>query len=1146
MTNSQKILSVTAALTLLICGTAGKCPPHSHSRYTDDAAQMQNLIASLSAMPAPDEPFETLRYNAAEQQLYCDDIPVGQSYGGFSVHDGTVTVSAQSLGLNEQADLTPEQANASAGITFSEDADGLTLSSPFAVSRLIVRCEGEPANAGQAQSVTEYRGLHILQYSSPAEAYSAYQQYQADNRVSMVQPDQLYHVAAEPCSIPVYDKDDAVGYIGADKYCTELLSEKDTLPEVTVAVLDTGLDTEHGWFEGRIADGCLAMMKNDPTDYFYDGYGHGTHCAGIIAQSTTDNVKILPVKVINDRGYGYDSSIYFGILYAMEQGADVINMSLGGNGESWLIDEGIAALTAADIPCVVAAGNECENAKYHHPAKNPDCITVSAVENTGSNPDNPGNPNFQLALFSNSGMCIDFCAPGCQIQSAVPDASETHNALDYYSGTSMATPFVSAAYADLLSYDPTLSAADIYAYLKANAIDLGTEGFDPYFGWGMISLDGILPLLRAGSVPVSDDPPVSESDFPELKDIHLDAPNEYGEFSTIQTDVPFVHSGSVYSYYFTLEQDCRLSLQSLSGKSYSGKVRNIVTNFVGDISDTQPAELESGTYTLEINQKPSYDASEQDILTLKTEALSIYMADITPLDAYYTGEPITPRTNITLNGKQLYEGIDYCIIDSEPIDDISTRSFEVMGIGRYYDERSFTFSVLPAKDPDRPLLTEGSHIAEIPEAADSVCWRWIPEAAQYCFHWEDNRPGSIRIYDASGELTASLLGPDTQYMTADVIQNAEYTVCVSLECSSLTGNIPFSLTSDFRMLEDCTVRMPERITVASESAEPPMPEYEIYDGSKKLTEGTDFEVFAQGCETQYGLAEIVFRGIGRYCGITEQFYEICPASPNLLPANLPTAYELPLNLNVTALRNYPGTLRLLRFAAPSDGTYRLILPDFDSSGISTFVYDMNGELMPADQTDFTLKSGEAVQILCVTTALATGFEAQAPFRFQVIPLSNDTYWESDGFRWWICGQGTAFLADADIDAYGGIRIPETVIHPVTGETIQVGGIDSALQLKLAGTHTIYGEKGGNTESLCEYYLLCYAADPLPEVITGDLTGDGIVTEDDLLTLSRILSECKGMIVNASVEKAADCNQDGELNILDLQAMCGLMAAAEQS
>lgn len=480
MPDIKRVLAFAAAALMLSCGTAGSLPLRA-DEYNDNT-QLRNLIRSLAALPAPAEPFETLTYDTAEQQLYCDGTAVGQHYGGFSVQDGKLTVSAESLGISGagQDAFSPADAASLAGLEYTEQDGKVTVRAPFSGSRLIVK-SGKTPQHDSAVSVTDYGDLHFLQYASPADAYSAYQQYCADSSIRSVQPDRIYHTDAAVGAISDDDLDRMTCDMGFVEYNRWLQSEKETLPEVKVAVLDTGIYAEHNWFAGRLAEGGISLMTTDSVEP-EDAFGHGTHCAGILAQATPENVKILPVKVMNDRGYGYGTVIYCGMLYAIEQHADVVSMSLGGNGEDWLIDEGVAALTAADIPCIAAAGNESDDAKYHHPARNPDCVTVSSVTAQGGE---HGEHVYERSHFSNYGDAVDFCAGGDSVESAYIGGRDQTAVM---SGTSMATPFVAAAYADMLSYDPMLTGKQLYAYLKANVTDLGEAGFDPDFGWGYVNM----------------------------------------------------------------------------------------------------------------------------------------------------------------------------------------------------------------------------------------------------------------------------------------------------------------------------------------------------------------------------------------------------------------------------------------------------------------------------------------------------------------------------------------------------------------------------------------------------------------------------------------------------------------------------------
>lgn len=275
---------------------------------------------------------------------------------------------------------------------------------------------------------------------------------------------------------------------------------------VTVAVIDTGvdldhpdlaakLDTEHDWdFVGGDAEA-------------EDDNGHGTHVAGIVA-AVTDNtigvagaapeVRILPVKVLSSAGTGTADSLAQGINYAVAQGADIINMSLGGLAGGPVMQAAVQNAVAAGVVVVAASGNNGYSSTVFYPAAYPECIAVGAT-----------TVDDERASYSNAGAELDVTAPGgtqtAGVISTVP-YGETLYGWKY--GTSMATPHVAAAAALLRSSDPSLTVAQIHTALKATARDLGTPGWDSATGYGLIQMRDALDYLSVTDTT----PPTVDSD----------------------------------------------------------------------------------------------------------------------------------------------------------------------------------------------------------------------------------------------------------------------------------------------------------------------------------------------------------------------------------------------------------------------------------------------------------------------------------------------------------------------------------------------------------------------------------------------------------------------------------------------------------
>lgn len=248
--------------------------------------------------------------------------------------------------------------------------------------------------------------------------------------------------------------------------------------DVIVAVIDTGLDYTHPEFNGRIVNGYDFIDENNRP---IDKSGHGTHVAGIILR-TTENipVKIMPVRVLNVN-YGYDSVIAQGIRYAVDNGADVINLSFGAHGFSLTQQEAIHYALEKGVFVVAAAGNDYQQIQNFYPASEKNVFTVGASKSLKERAD-----------FSNYGKELDVLAPGNEIYSTFPSKLDMEDSKqDGYTlmdGTSMAAPFVSGIAAAIKSADPTITNDELEILLKKHVLDIGQKGFDIDTGFGHLKM----------------------------------------------------------------------------------------------------------------------------------------------------------------------------------------------------------------------------------------------------------------------------------------------------------------------------------------------------------------------------------------------------------------------------------------------------------------------------------------------------------------------------------------------------------------------------------------------------------------------------------------------------------------------------------
>lgn len=247
---------------------------------------------------------------------------------------------------------------------------------------------------------------------------------------------------------------------------------------VLIAVLDTGADFHHPDLAGKLrGDIDWDFVNNDP--HAQDDNGHGTHVSGIVAAATDNgigvagmgwNATILPLKVMDASGNGYSSDLAAAIYYAANYGARIINMSLGGGGNCPSNVQSAADYAySRGVLLVAAAGNYQGNTEVF-PAN---CNHVLGVAATTSSDG--------FAGFSNYGSHVSVAAPGENIVSTCLGGNYC-----WMDGTSMATPFVAGlaalVYARFSAYTPDQAASAILD----NALDLGTSGWDPYYGCGRI------------------------------------------------------------------------------------------------------------------------------------------------------------------------------------------------------------------------------------------------------------------------------------------------------------------------------------------------------------------------------------------------------------------------------------------------------------------------------------------------------------------------------------------------------------------------------------------------------------------------------------------------------------------------------------
>ena len=277
---------------------------------------------------------------------------------------------------------------------------------------------------------------------------------------------------------------------------------------IVVAVIDTGVSRVEDLKNTNFVKGY--DFVNDREDVSDDN-GHGTHVAGTIAQSTNNNfgvagvayeASIMPLKVLSGSGGGTISDIAEAIIFAADHGANVINMSLGGGGESKLMQEAIDYAYKKGVVIVAAAGNSNRNAAFY-PARYPKVIAVSATSATG-----------EKAPYSNYGAGVDVAAPGGAIargkdgdsaggilQNTI-DPSTKQSVFRAFQGTSMASPHVAGVVA-LIEASGVKEPEKVFQILKQSSRKVADDTLN-YYGAGHLNAAAAVSLATQGQLGIPD------------------------------------------------------------------------------------------------------------------------------------------------------------------------------------------------------------------------------------------------------------------------------------------------------------------------------------------------------------------------------------------------------------------------------------------------------------------------------------------------------------------------------------------------------------------------------------------------------------------------------------------------------------------
>ena len=393
---------------------------------------------------------------------------------------GSAPAAAVEPSLRPSADTEPRVAG-------GEDAPA------YATDRVVVRWRdpGKAAHLQEAHGLTRIadlgdpgRATLLATRGRPVDEVLA--ELASDPAVAYAEPDYVIQLAEE-VSTAVVSVDDPYT---ADQYSLDRMRVRDAWSIETggsniVAVLDTGVSYVHPDLSGRVLRGYDFVNTDSDAR---DDNGHGTWVAGIIAANTNNGIgvagiswsdKILPVKIMNSAGTGHTSDLTAGIIWAADQGADVINMSVGGFPYLQQVRDAIDYAWAKGAVLVGAAGNN-RREELFYPASYPNVISVSATQ-----------ADDEFTNWSSYGSAVDVSAPGAWVMttdcggcSPSSAGSPTYVGI---SGTSFAAPNTAGVVALIRARYPSYTNAQVVDRLIRTVDDRGYLGRDNRYGHGRVN-----------------------------------------------------------------------------------------------------------------------------------------------------------------------------------------------------------------------------------------------------------------------------------------------------------------------------------------------------------------------------------------------------------------------------------------------------------------------------------------------------------------------------------------------------------------------------------------------------------------------------------------------------------------------------------
>lgn len=424
----------------------------------------------------------------------------------------------------------------------------------FQTCRLIVQADTEIEKLNSIGIASGFEDFYIVQFASVTDAIKAFNHYSHCDYVISVSPDMVFKADESFTEIgngyveyteSIPKRLDSWGGITSGTYAVlDYIEEKydvENLPEIRVAVLDSGVDYNHEFFKDRLIMTGYNISSGGTENSEFDIEGeHGTCVTGTIIDNSPSNVKVANYK-ISYKGVTTSTAMASAILKASSDGAEFINISMGKlfapDAEYNLIDSALKSAYDMDSMVIVSAGNDGydSNAARAIPSSCDSAFTVAASDKR----------NFP-ASFTNTGKCVNIMAPGVKYPVTYPE-----NKYKLSSGTSFSSPLVLACATILKTLDYSLTKQDIKVKLESTAVKCDLMGNVEMYGYGIVDIIGASGFERAEEPKIN----IADGVYIGEKEIALTVPEGCEVYYSLDQIHPTPENSTLYTEPFKLSDD---------------------------------------------------------------------------------------------------------------------------------------------------------------------------------------------------------------------------------------------------------------------------------------------------------------------------------------------------------------------------------------------------------------------------------------------------------------------------------------------------------------------------------------------------------------------------------------------------------------